>query len=190
MNRKTSEEGRRMCNNKEHTWVVIRTFNRREGVLSEFLRQRGVTHFIPVHYAEKFAGSDRKPRRVLVPIIHNFVFICKSMPMAELESLLSECAIPLYILKTKETNQPAEISNREMLDFRMLCDPAFQNQVTVRQAEDETDASIGREVEIVHGAFKGVRGRLYRKQKQYWFIKTLVGISIELRITRWFCKPL
>jgi transcription antitermination factor NusG len=80
-----------------------------------------------------------------------------------------------------------EISNREMVEFRMLCDPAFEQRVSIAEQHDEPE--IGKEVEIVHGPFAGVHGRLYRKQKKYWFVKTIAGVSVELRITRWFCRP-
>ena len=74
-----------------------------------------------------------------------------------------------------------------MMEFRMLCDPTFEQQMTFIQYDEEP--KVGKEVEIVHGPFAGIRGRLYRKQKKYWFVKTIAGISVELRITRWFCRP-
>ena len=55
-------------------WTVIRTFNRHELMVSDFLKQEGLTCFIPMRYSEKQAGDDLKPHRVLVPVIHNYVF--------------------------------------------------------------------------------------------------------------------
>jgi hypothetical protein len=74
-----------------------------------------------------------------------------------------------------------------MAEFRLLCDPDFEGLIEFSLNDD---IKVGKEVEIVHGPFSGVRGRLYRKQKQYWFVKTLAGLSVELRITRWYCKPI
>jgi len=173
---------------KESTWTVVCTFNRREQTVSDFLKQEGVTCFIPMQYIEKVTKDDSKPRKVLVPVIHNYVFVCLSMPIAQLSSTLAKCATPLYVLKDKDTDLPVKISNREMVEFRMLCDPAFDQQINVVKQTKEPE--VGKEVEIIHGAFAGVHGRLYRKQKKYWFVKTIAGISVELRITRWFCRPL
>ena len=166
--------------------MVVRTFNRHEVIVSDFLKQEGLTCFIPMRYTEKLAGDDLKPRRVLVPVIHNYVFVELEMPVTQLSSLLAKCATPLNILKHRDTDLPVEISNREMMEFRMLCDPAFEQRVSIIQQEDEPE--VGKEVEIIHGPFAGVHGRLYRKQKKYWFVKTIAGVSVELRITRWFCK--
>lgn len=171
---------------KEKIWTVVRTFNRHEMIVSDFLSQEGLTCFVPMRYSEKQVGDDLKPRRVLVPVIHNYVFVELGMPVKQLSSLLTKCATPLYILKHRDTDLPVEISNREMMEFRMLCDPAFEQRVSIIQQEDEPE--VGKEVEIIHGPFAGVHGRLYRKQKKYWFVKTIAGVSVELRITRWFCK--
>ena len=172
---------------EEQIWTVVRTFNRHEMTVSDFLKQEGVTSFIPMQYVEKQIAEDQKPKRILVPVIHNYVFVSLSMPIKQLTAILAKCATPLYILKNKDTDQPVEIPNREMLEFRMLCDPAFEQQITITQHDVEPE--VGKEVEIIHGPFAGIHGRLYRKQKKYWFVKTIAGISIELRITRWFCRP-
>ena len=172
---------------EERPWLVIHTFNKREMDVSEFLREKNLVHFIPMHYKERFYGYDQKPKRVLVPIIHNYVFVQVSMPVNELKTLLAECHIPLHLLHEKNTNRPSEISNQEMFEFRMLCDPKFEQQVSIKA--DTDDLPIGKDVEVIHGPFAGIKGRLVRKQKKYWFVKTFIGICVEIRITRWFCKP-
>ena len=182
-----SEEGKKM--QKEDTvWTVVRTFNRHEMMVSDFLKAEGVTSFIPMQYVERQSADDSKAHRMLVPVIHNYVFVALRMPMRQFEMLMAKCATPLYILKNRDNGQPVEISNREMQEFRMLCDPQFDQQVSITERECEPE--VGREVEITHGPFTGVRGRLYRKQKKYWFVKTIAGVSVELRITRWFCRPI
>lgn len=181
------EEGKKMCKG-EHKWTVVRTFNRHELVISDFLKQEGLTCFIPMLYQEKVIGDDPKPKRVMVPVIHNFVFVQLSIPMKQLCALLANCNTPLYVLKARDADEPVEISNREMVEFRMLCDPSFEQMITI--TADEKEPEVGKEVEIIHGPFSGIRGRLYRKQKKYWFVKTIAGVSVELRISRWYCKPI
>jgi len=179
------EEGKKM-QKKEHKWAVIRTFNRHELMVCDFLKQEGLASFIPMRYVQKQIADDAKPHRVLVPVIHNYIFVELSIPMQQFISLMSKCATPLYILRTRDTDRAVEISNREMMEFRMLCDPAFEQQIVITQ--NDTEPEVGKEVEIIHGPFTGIRGRLYRKQKKYWFVKTIAGVSVELRITRWFCR--
>lgn len=171
-----------------NTWIVVRTFNRQELTVGEFLKAEGLTCFIPMHYVERISDSNRRLHRILMPVIHNYVFIEKTLPVQELATTLSRCRIPVYLLKAHESDQPVEIAEREMAEFRMLCDPAF-GQVVEVVAHGE-DAVVGKDVEIIHGPFTGVRGRLYRKQKHYWFIKTVAGVSVRLPITRWYCRPI
>ena len=94
----------------------------------------------------------------MLPVIHNYVFVMLEMPLKQFSSLLAKCATPLYILKRRDTDLPVEISNREMMEFRMLCDPAFEQRVSIMQQENEPE--VGKEVEIIHGPFAGVHGRL------------------------------
>ena len=183
-----SEEGKdmRRMEHKDFSWIVLRTFNRHERLLSEFLKEKGLTCFVPMRYKERLAGGNGKPKQ-LIPVIHDYVFLENTLTKEHLEGLLSKCPTPLYVLKSKETDCPFEIPSREMAEFRLLCDPDFEGLIEFSLNDD---IKVGKEVEIVHGPFSGVRGRLYRKQKQYWFVKTLAGLSVELRITRWYCKPI
>lgn len=182
MNERTMTEQK-----EQRNWLVLRTFNRRERDVSDFLKEKGLPHFIPMRYKEK-ATPDGRLQRVLVPVVHNYLFVEEQMPVQEMKSLMAECRYPLHFLSRRDDKQPYVISEREMLEFRMLCDPSFEAKITVN-TEGE-DVPVGKEVEVIHGQFAGMRGRLIRKQKQYWFIKTIAGISVQLRITRWYCKPL
>lgn len=174
--------------NGQHTWLVIQTFNRRELSVSTFLTEKGLNHFIPMRFQERYDGYDKKPKRVLVPVVHNYVFVEKTLGDDAMQGLLVECPYPSRLLKLKNSDKPSEISNREMSEFRMLCDPKYEGKTVIE--ENAEDLEIGREVEVIHGTFAGIRGRLIRKKNQYWFIKTLAGISVKLRITRWFCRPI
>ena len=169
------------------SWIVIQTFFRRELEVSKFLSQKQVPHFIPMHYREK-PTADGHMHRSLTPIIHNYAFVENVLPAKQMKTVLSDCTVPLRLLTDKETGQPSEISDRDMFEFRTLCDPQFDTKMIITDAPQ--DAEVGKEVEIIHGHFAGIRGRLVRKQKQYWFVKTFAGISVNLRITRWFCRPL
>jgi len=174
--------------NERHTWLVIQTFNRRELDVSAFLTEKGLNHFIPMRYKERFDGYDKKPKRVLLPVVHNYIFVEKTLGDDEMENILAECPYPSRFLKPKDSDRPSEIPNRDMFEFRILCDPQYEEKTRIE--ENVEDLEIGRAVEVVHGTFAGIRGRLIRKKNHYWLIKTLAGISVQLRITRWFCRPI
>ena len=75
-----------------------------------------------------------------------------------------------------------------MVEFRMLCDPQYQTSVFMTQSEAE--AMIGKEVRVVAGPFKGSTGKLVRKNKQYYFLKAVIGMGVMVRVSRWYCEPI
>ncbi len=174
----------------ENSWLVIRTFNRKEMEVGTFLKEKGLTYFIPMTYKEKVVGNEPKPRRILVPVIHNYVFLQKPDGDSNMRKLLAECRVPLLLMRNKGDDHVSEISNKEMMDFRLLCDPDYVKTPVEFMDAAEADIKPGREVEVVHGPFTGVRGKLHKNNQKYWLIKTVGGISVMLRISRWYCKVL
>ena len=61
--------------NKQKPWYAVRTFNCQELKISDFLRERGKVHFIPMTYVEK--EREGKMKRMLVPVVHNLIFLQK-----------------------------------------------------------------------------------------------------------------
>ena len=89
MNERTMTEQK-----EQRNWLVLRTLNRRERDVSDFLKEKGLPHFIPMRYKEK-ATPDGKLQRVLVPVVHNYLFVEEQMPVQEMKSLMAECRYPL-----------------------------------------------------------------------------------------------
>ena len=170
------------------TWLVLRTYNRKEMEISSFLQQNGLRHFIPMTWQERHVKDGEKPQRVLVPIIHNYVFLEKTLDEERLMSLLSQCRVPLHVMKDKASGRFSEIPEREMSEFRLICDPEYATTPKEFIVGDDAEALPGKEVIVVHGPFAGVRGKLHKKNQKYWFVKTVGGVSVMLRISRWYCK--
>lgn len=171
-----------------NSWVVIRTFNRKEMEVGSFLKEKGLTYFIPMTYTEKLVGNELKPRRKLVPVVHNYVFLQKDCGDNDLQQMLNECRVPLQLLRNKMDNRVSEVTDKEMTDFRLLCDPDYSKTPVEFLDAEEADIKPGKEVEVLHGQFAGVRGKLYKNGRKCWLIKTVGCLSVMLRISRWYCK--
>lgn len=177
-----------MNRSEQHSvWYAVRTFNCKEMDISEFLKEQAIPHFIPMVYAEK-GKPDEKPHRVLVPVIHNMLFIKKQLSEKQLRETLSQCFIPLHIMKKVNSNDWYEIPDSQMTEFRLMCDPNYKGTRYISQQEAE--AKIGKSIRIIHGPFKGIEGKLVRYGNDYYVVKTLVGIGVLLQLPRWYCKPL
>ena len=165
----------------ELPWYAVRTFNCLEQKVSRFLEEKAIRHFIPM----TFAGEERK---ILVPAIHNLLFIQKPDTETGIIKTLSECPFPVSIFRYPGDRGLCEISERDMIELRMLCDPQYKTTVFMTQGEAE--ATLGKDVRVINGPFKGSVGRLVRKNKQYYFLKIVIGIGVMVRVSRWYCEPI
>lgn len=168
-------------------WYAVRTFNCQELKVSEFLSERGKEHFIPMTYQEK-RNRQGKTKRVLVPVVHNMLFVRKDEPQRVMSGLFNECTMPLYVLRREGTSDFYEIPDVQMNEFRALCDPNFDG--TLFMSGEEAEAKPGKMVRVVHGAFSGMTGKLCRVKNNYYFVKVLAGIGVMMRISRWYCQVL
>lgn len=172
---------------KQQPWYAIRTFNCQEQKVSRFLTENELVHFIPMTYAKDYT-EDEKPQKTLVPAVHNLLFIQKKGSQRAMTRLLKECIIPISIFRNPGSQTFCEISERDMVELRMLCDPQFKTSVFMTQTEAE--AMVGKDVRVIAGPFKGSIGRLVRKHKQYYFLKAFIGMGVMVRISRWYCEPI
>lgn len=169
---------------KQHPWYAVRTFNCQELKISDFLKEKGKVHFIPMTYAEK--EKEGKTKRVLVPVVHNLLFLQKDESQKMILGMLEECGVPFNVLRDKETGRYYEIPDNQMTEFRVLCDPNFKDTLYITHKEAE--AKPGKNVRIIHGPFSGITGKLHRTRGGYYFIKTLAGVGVMMRISRWYCE--
>lgn len=182
--------------NETSPWYAVRTFNCQEQKVSRFLTEKGLAHFIPMAYVPETKAfkktteeTDAEPKMILSPAIHNLLFVQKKGSQKEMLSTLAESTIPVSIFRYPGDRGLCEISDRDMLDIRMLCDPQYTT-TQVFMSQGEAEAMIGKDVRVIAGPFKGSIGRLVRKHKQYYFLKAIIGMGVMVRISRWYCEPI
>lgn len=174
---------------KKQVWYALRTFNCQEQKVSSFLTDKGYLHFIPMtHSPQPATNKDEEKKEVLVPAVHNLLFVQKSGSLKQMVSQLKECTVPVVFFRYPGVQEYCEISERDMLEFRALCDPQFTSPTFIPQSEAE--AMVGKEVRVISGPFKGSTGKLIRKSKQYYFLKIIIGVGVMVRIPRWYCKSI
>jgi transcription antitermination factor NusG len=166
-------------------WYAIRTFNCQEMRVSEYLKKQGFIHFVPMAYTMNEKANE-KPKKELVPIIHNMLFMQRTVSEEETLEKLKDCLVPLSILKKEKSTQYYGIPDDQMIEFRAMCDPSHSDTRYVTQQEAE--AEPGKEVRIIHGSFKGMIGKLVRCDNDYFIVKTLVGIGVMLHVSKWYCE--
>ncbi len=166
-------------------WYVLRTFNCQELKIRDFLKEKKKVHFVPMTYAEKRV-REGEVKRVLVPVVHNLIFLLKDESQKSILRMLQECPISLSVLREAHSAKCYEIPDCQMTEFRILCDPNFECKKFI--THEEAEAKPGKSVRIIHGQFAGITGKLHRIKNNFYFIKTLAGVGIIMRISRWYCE--
>ena len=168
-------------------WYAL-TVYRQDRSVRDALQQQGLNCFIPMKFRDGVRvdpTAEGISEKELTPIVHGYVFVEKTLPEEQMLAIFSALNAPHRIVK-HEDGTPYEISADEMRDFRMLCDPTYSKSVfiTAQQAE----ARIGKQVTIVRGRFRGIKGKLCQIKGKYFFIKHVAGLGVMIHITRWFCR--
>lgn len=173
-----------------HPWYAVRTFNCQEQKVSRYLTEKGLLHFIPMSYLQVKSSAEEgsKSKPILVPAVHNLLFVQKTVSQKGMIAILKDCPAPVSIFRQPGEEVICEIADRDMIELRMLCDPEFQT--TIYMTQSEAEAIVGKDVRVVNGPFKGTVGRLVRKHKQYYFLKTVIGMGVMVRVSRWYCEAL
>ncbi|MCM1312700.1 MAG: UpxY family transcription antiterminator [Bacteroides sp.] len=168
-------------------WYAVRTYNKQEKKVTDFFNRRSLYNFIPMRFSDEFTDEEI-PQRILVPAIHNLVFLKKSLPQKEIVGLLRECPVPVSPIRRTDTRELYEIRNRDMTEMRVLCDPKCK--ASIFSMPDNGEMTVGQAVRIVAGPFKGFTGHLVRVSKKYYFVKSVAGLGVMLRTSRWYCEPM
>lgn len=185
--KKESEEENEKKREKGPYWYAVRTFYCKEEGVAEYLKSRGIDSFIPQRYQEEVTLDGVKKRK-LVPAIHNLLFFKQSLSEKEIKEIIMQCPISISVLRNKETGKYYRIPNEQMVEFRAICDPNYENTLYVE--EEFAEARIGEEVRVIRGQFKGLKGKLVRYKNRSYVVITLAGLGVMIHIPKWYCAKI
>ena len=168
-------------------WYAIQTYFAQEIKVGQYLDACKLSYFIPMcnSYRVDAAGEEKLCTH---PVVHNLIFLRKTKEQKELQRLLDDCpyAVKVYA-HVDNASKWYEIPDRDILDLRIICDQTFVEPEIITQ--QECDLQVGRMVVVKHGPLRGVRGKLVRKKKKYYVVKSFVGMGVMVSVSRWCCAP-
>lgn len=174
------------------SWYAIRTFNAQEYKVSEYLEKRSLPHFIPI-YKSRVKTSDGEIKWRTRPVVHNLLFIRKVLSQDEIRKILLECPFPVQVYRRQDSAHSwCDIADSDIIDLRIMCDAAFCEPTFI--TKKEYDMKVGNIVRVVHGPLSGIRGKLVRRNKKYYIMKSLDmncsdGLGVMVSVSRWCCEP-
>lgn len=133
--------GQKELHEEPPVWYALQTFFQKEQEVEDFLRGKGYEPFIPKLYQER-VDRDGKKKRVLLPAVHNLLFLPKDGDGKEQAHVLEECPCPVRVLRHRDTGKLYEIPDKQMTEFRAICDPTYSGTLyTPRAFADERRAN-------------------------------------------------
>ena len=135
-----------MENTEPMQWFVMNAYKNEKRAEEALEAAKGMEYFIPKRYAvRKYQG---KPKRVLVPVIPNLVFV--KARYQDLEEFKRKCPYLRYA------------TIRESGHNKIMKVASCIEEDIIYYHLDELDFKAGMRVRVVGGAFEGVEGTLIK----------------------------
>lgn len=168
-------------------WYALRLFGCRQPAVQDYFKDNGMECFIPLRKVD-FEDRSGRLRHEVRPVVTNLLFVKKSVTTAQMTELVQNAPFQLLVIrKERGSKDYSEIPAKQMLEFRMMCDPEKAEGIFL--SAEEAQLKPGDPVEVHFGPLKGLTGQLVRQNKKYYLLKEVTGLGVMVRVTRWCCKP-
>lgn len=153
------------------------TYNR-EMKLKKYLDDLSIENFVPMHY--DLVDTDNERKRILVPAIHNLIFVHTTQSTLTNLKMTNPLFEPLrYMMKpSHEGLQQKEVifvPDHQMENFMRVAS-VQDDSVTFLECRDFI-TKIGKPVRITAGPFNGVEGVIKRIKKNKYVVVQIEGVA-------------
>ena len=94
----------------------------------------------------------------------------------------------MSVYRKIDSNDYYEISEKEMQEFQVMCQPDLLERKYL--SAEQAELKAGTPVKVTNGPMKGFTGKLVRSSKRYYLLKEIPGIAVMLKVSRWCCQPI
>ena len=162
----------------ERAWYPMRVTYGREVKVKEALDKLGIDNFLPMHY-ELVDPGDGNKRRLLVPAIHNLIFIYDSREDITLLKTTRREFQPLRYITKHFAESVADniltVPEAQMRNFMRVA--SVQDDSVIFLDNSDYLSKVGRRVLITEGYFAGVEGIIKRIKKNKHVVVQLEGLA-------------
>lgn len=165
-----------------YCWFVLRATYNRTNAATEKAKKAGIKTYVPMHYVQKIVVGKKK--RILQPLLPNFLFIYATREQANLfvrKTPEDTSFIKYYLDKTlplesNGKNPPLTIPYNDMMNFIKVTSTE-SDHVRIVTAE-QCHYKNGDEVKVIAGDFKGVVGKVARIAGQQRIVVEISGLFL------------
>lgn len=156
----------------ECKWFVMRSTYSREMKARDILDKDGIECYVPTRKARRFEGDTAIDEEV--PLVHNFIFVWTYRDFMDTYKRRMETVCPLRYAIDKSTGKPMVVREKEMEDFMRVTQEASDS---IRYLNDPEELlRKGQDVEVIHGPFTGVQGKIVRFHRDRRVVVSLAGL--------------
>lgn len=154
-------------------WYVMRSTYSRELKAKNIMQSDGLECYIPMRRVRIFEGENATDKNI--PLVHNLVFVRTNRDFMDSYKRRLEAVCPIRYAIDKSTSKPMVVRDKEMEDFMRVTQEASDS---IRYLDDpEQLLRKGQDVEIVHGPFTGVQGKIIRFHRDRRVVVSLAGLT-------------
>lgn len=160
-------------------WYPMRVTYNRELKVKQRLDMLGIENFVPMHYEIILYRGDRK--RMLVPAIHNLIFVRSVREQLTRLKYNDQELEPLRYMMTHPVERETKseiitVPDHEMDNFIRVCRAVDDERIRFLRYEAYLDKP-GQRVRIIDGNFAGVEGVIKRIKKNKQVVVMIPGIA-------------
>ena len=137
------------------------TYNR-ELKMKMYLDEIGIENYLPMRYC--YVGKGRNRRKMLVPAIHNIIFVKSSQRTITEHKMYDKNFAPMRYMMRHGAGDAADVimtvGERPMQNFMRVAEYVDCGMTYLQM--NEYISSVGRRVRICEGPFSGVEGVIKR----------------------------
>lgn len=159
-------------------WYPMRVTYNRELKIKKILDDLKIDNFVPMQYV--LTEEEGMPKQVLVPAIHNLIFIrSNKVTLTDLKKRNKELEPLRFMTKPvergKQQNEIIIVPDRQMNNFMRVA--SIQDDSVMFLENNEFINKIGKRVKITSGFFKDVEGEIKRIKKNKYVVVQIKGVA-------------
>lgn len=181
-----------MDSNKEEgkmVWIPVRTVYHKELEIADFLREEGLEVFIPMKYELREKGTaDGECERILVPAIHNLLFVRREYCYDWCIELMRRMPVPVFFFKKLRTGKDfCVIGEKEMKNFMDATNPDITGTRFIDPEVLKNKKYVPVRV-IKEGPLFGLEGKFMRYGGKHYIAVELANSTALLKVSYTWCE--
>lgn len=175
---------------KEQVWLPLQTVYNKELTVAAYLKEQGIEHYIPMTYELRDTWREGECSHVLVPAIHNLIFIHCPYDANWCRQFASEAPLPVYFLKKERNgNDYCTVSERDMQNFMHATNPDIQGTRFIDSEKLRGKRSVPVRV-VRRGPLYGVTGKFLRYGGRHYIAIEMPQSTALLKVSYTWCETI